>query len=64
MPAAIKNYKVKVRVVPFNADAFDVSDVEASASNAWDAKSIAESKVKRNHPDARAIVAISHKKVA
>lgn len=64
MPASIKNYKVKVRVVPFNASAFDVPNVEASASNAWDAKSIAESKIKKDHPDARAIVAIAHRKVA
>jgi hypothetical protein len=65
MPAAIKHYRVKVRVVPSdaNARAFDVRNIDAHASNAHDARKIAERIVRADHRDARAVVAIDQRRV-
>jgi hypothetical protein len=62
MPAPVKHYRVKVRVVRYDAPAFDVRNVDAHASNAHDARKIAERKVAADHPDARAVVAIDQRR--
>jgi hypothetical protein len=63
MPAPMKIYRVVVRVVPFHAPAFNVKVEDVSASNAHDARMIAERRVAPSYPDARAIVGVDQRRV-
>lgn len=60
---APKTYSVRVRVIPWHADAFDAGRVIVVASNSHDARAAAEAAVKRDHPAARGVVAIDQRRV-
>jgi hypothetical protein len=61
---AIKTYKVRVRIVPIGADAFDVWAPEVQAYNGFDADKAAEAAVRKDYREARAVVALHRKRVA
>ncbi len=60
--ATTKTYSVTVRIVPFDAPAFDTK-ATAHGTNAGIARANAERIVRRDYPKARAVVGIAQRRV-